>query len=67
MILHQLNLKPIEEFIKINNLSKTQFCKKCGISVQALNNLSGRTRVTILFKILEFTKIKCDDILKIKH
>ncbi|MBR2614855.1 MAG: helix-turn-helix transcriptional regulator [Clostridia bacterium] len=51
--MQQLNTKPILNYLEKNNLSKTDFCKKCNISLQTLNNiLTGKNfKFKTLFKI----------------
>ena len=51
--MQQLNTKPILNYLEKNNLSKTDFCKKCNISLQTLNNiLTGKNfKFKTLFKL----------------
>ena len=59
------NSKLLVDFIKKNNLSKTQFCKECGITLYALNKLLGphadKTRIPVILKVACYTNIKVDD------
>lgn len=54
------NTKLIEDYRKKHNLSKTAFCKKCGISLTAYKNLSGKTRMSIVIKIIDLLDISME-------
>ena len=52
------------EYMKKNNLSKREFCKKCGISMYHFNKiLSNANNISFIpfFKISVVTKIKVED------
>lgn len=56
-----INKEIIINYMYMNHLSKTKFCKICGISLQILNKiLSDKTNFNIssLYKICKVLKIK---------
>ncbi|MFI3167912.1 MAG: hypothetical protein R3Y32_07360 [Bacillota bacterium] len=49
-----INIQIIEDFLQTNNLSKTQFCKRCKISPQTLKKVMSQNLdfgMLALFKI----------------
>ena len=56
----QINTKLIEDYRKKHNLSKAEFCKKCGISGYSLNNLSGKTRISKVLKIADLIDVSME-------
>ena len=57
------NAEIILQYLHKNNLTKTQFCKRCGISVNTLNRILARSSnmsLRVLIKILN--EIKCDSV-----
>ena len=63
-----LNMKVIEDYKRENNLSTTQFCKKCGISIATYRKIEkGETHLRLkpILKIITTIKCKCDDFLGI--
>jgi len=59
-----LNPTKILEFMAENALSKTQFCKLCGISAGTLNKMLGgnsKIQISIIVKIVKLLDISvCD-------
>ncbi len=54
-----VNVSKIKSYIKENGLTKTEFCKKCEISISAFNRvLTGMNgKLNTLFKIAKEMKI----------
>lgn len=48
-----INTDAIEEYINTNNLTKSEFCRKCNISVKAYGKLLQRKRISILLHYLK--------------
>lgn len=50
---NQINVNKILDYIKANNLSKTEFCKNCNMSVSTLNAIltNKNFKLTAIFKI----------------
>ena len=61
-----VNSEIIKAFIEKNNLSKTQFCQRCHISVQTLNKVlrkEGDCFIGTIFKIVKAMEIKISQII----
>lgn len=59
------NKKLILDFMKENNLSKKQFCERCGIGVAVLNkylNNNSRFRISALSKIAKLIGVEIKDL-----
>lgn len=56
----------IENYLKENKMSKTEFCKLCGISQGTLSRIinNGNYRIDALFKISRVVKIQVYKMLK---
>lgn len=52
----------LDEYLKLNKLSRSRFCKLCGISPQTLRKFeSGKSlRIKTLAKLIYFTKKPLD-------
>ena len=60
----KFNSIKIFTFLEENKLSRTEFCKRCGIGIDTLNKLlSGnmKVRVKAIIKIVNYTNIIADD------
>ena len=59
------NIKLLEEYIKKHNLTKSEFCKLCGICQKSLNLIfnSKNVRLMTILKIVITTKFKMSDLL----
>lgn len=60
-----INIELIENYIKLNKLSKYQFCKNCKISISVLNKILNNQiniRIKALFKIAETLNINVADL-----
>lgn len=56
----------IQKYIEENNITKTNFCKQCKISISTLNLLlknKAKTKIETLIKISKSTKITIDELL----
>ena len=62
-----INTKLIEEYIKSNNLSKTEFCKQCNISYSTLMRIlnNGDFYIIALFKIARVMNVKVHNLFSI--
>ena len=60
-----LKVEKFENFRKVNNLSKTQFCEMCHIAVSTYNKILSKESdfyLRSLFKILRVTNLHCADV-----
>ena len=65
--MYQFNIELISMYIKDNNLSKKEFCKKCNVSMYALNKIySGDLHISVKtwIKIADFLKVDIFEVLK---
>ena len=56
----KLNIRIIKDFLYINHLTRTEFCKKCQIGYQTLNKiLTNKTnfKLVVLLKIAKYMKV----------
>lgn len=64
-----INYKLIQDFLASNGLSKSAFCKNCGISMQTLNNiLSNKVehlRYTTLRKVWLYTQVDINSLMNL--
>ena len=61
-----INTKLIDNFLKENNLSKTQFCKLCNISLQTLKNVylsNNKISVKPIVKLALTMKVRLKDLI----
>ena len=68
MQIKRYNIALIENYMKQNNLTKTDFCRACKISVYSLRRIyEGYTkiRVTTLIKIVQFLHVRIKDFINI--
>ena len=66
----RFNYEIIIEYMNKNNLSKTQFCKQCKISIYTLNKmLNGNLNINSLLglKVYNLLNIKFNDLIKILY
>ena len=66
----RFNYEIIIEYMNKNNLSKTQFCKQCNISIYTLNKmLNGNLNINSLLglKVCKLLNIKFNDLIKISY
>lgn len=60
-----------KNYMKENNLTKTQFCKLCGIGLSTLNKLLNNKyhhlSMLVLCKIANATKISINDMFNYKY
>ena len=69
-IAYTWNIDLINNYIRSNNLSKTQFCKKCGISTYILKKIYScnmHIGIKIWLKIADFLEVDYLDVLKKIH
>jgi len=58
------DIKKIDDYIKKNNLTKTKFCKLCGIGYKTLQNIYADNPYLNLRAILKVIKVlKCNIIM----
>ncbi len=58
---NKINTKRIFEYLKKSNMSKSVFCKKCGISYSTFQNLMAggeHVRILAVYKIARFLKVQ---------
>lgn len=61
----KINSKLLEDFMKENNLTSSQFAQNCNISAYKINQImSGKCyiKVDTIVKICSYTKIKANDL-----
>ena len=60
MLKDVIKTEVFENYMKVNSLSKTKFCKICGIGVDTFNRIVSRQnfRLKALFKIAKVIKIE---------
>lgn len=59
-------LNVIDNYLKIHNLSKTQFCKLCGISMKTLKKIyadCGHIKLKTFLKILNVIQVSPSQLL----
>ncbi len=64
----EVNIEPIETYMRKNLLSRTQFCKRCGISISTLNKIlcgDGNYRLNALLKISRAIDVPFTDFFKV--
>lgn len=66
MLKEVIKTEIFENYMKENSLSKTKFCKMCGIGVDAFNRMFSRQnfRISALFKIAKVIKIEVCEMFK---
>ena len=59
-MINEFKKEIIENYLKANKISKTKFCKLCGISYRTLENIQNNKnyRIGALFKIARVVKIQ---------
>lgn len=60
MLKDVIKTEVFENYMKEHNLTKTEFCKLCGIGVQTFNRIISRQnfRISALFKIAKVIKVE---------
>ena len=60
----KVNVEKYEKFMKEHQLTKSEFCKKCGISVKTFNNIlkGSNPQIMTIVKIADFTGYKVENI-----
>ncbi|MBO5394794.1 MAG: helix-turn-helix transcriptional regulator [Clostridia bacterium] len=61
------NVKPIEDFMTQNKLTKTEFCKRCGLDLGTLDRvLLGHVnmRVQALIKLSQYMQVSIAELFK---
>lgn len=65
-----INTDLIKNYMKENRLTKTEFCKLCGLSKSSLNKvLNGNLNIYIstLFKVSKAINVKFSEIFRLKN
>ncbi len=52
------NIELLENYMKTNNLTKTAFCKKCGISLSVLKNIYAGKTIRIINAVCVLDELK---------
>ncbi len=53
----EINTQLIEQYIKNNNISKAEFCKRCNISSQTLRQILSNERTNMTYSIINIADI----------
>ncbi len=56
-MLKKINVKIIDDYIKINNLSKAKFCKLCNIGAKTLNKFYNNDLTLTIKPLLKVIKV----------